>query len=145
MQDQVSRVRSFAFYGDLTEITMTMDSSRVEEAVDTARENIPGGPWQTDLGYCLETFHKLYLDAIDRRATVIVLGDGRNSYNNPRVDLLDNLRRRAKRLIWFNPESKRQWGTGDSDMFGYETVCDQVYVVRNLAQLSAAVDKLLVD
>ncbi|MCA9937393.1 MAG: VWA domain-containing protein [Anaerolineales bacterium] len=145
LQDQVSRARSFAFYGDLAEITGAMDASRVEKAIQDARDAIPGGPWRTDLGNSLETFFKKHLDAVDGRTTVIILGDGRNSWNAPRVDLIQDLQRRAKRLIWLNPESPRQWGTGDSDMLLYEPHCDRVYPARNLAQLSAAVDKLLVD
>ncbi|MGH8245033.1 MAG: VWA domain-containing protein, partial [Gammaproteobacteria bacterium] len=72
-----------------------------------------------------------------------ILGDGRNNYNSPRIDLMKDLQRRAKRLIWFNPEERRKWGTGDSDMLDYAPICDVVYQVRNLAQLSAAVDQLL--
>jgi uncharacterized protein with von Willebrand factor type A (vWA) domain len=58
---------------------------------------------------------------------------------------MKNLQRRAKKLIWFNPEHRRQWGTGDSDMLDYEPICDTVYQVRNLAQLSSAVDQLLAN
>jgi uncharacterized protein with von Willebrand factor type A (vWA) domain len=143
LQDQVSRARSFAFYGDLTEITVTMDTTRVNEAVQAARDAIPGGPWRTDLGGSLETFFARHLSAVNSRTTVIVLGDGRNSWNSPRVDLVQALGRRSKRLIWLNPEPRRQWGTGDSDMLLYEPLCDRVYPARNLAQLATAVDRLL--
>jgi hypothetical protein len=85
------------------------------------------------------------LDAVDGRTTVVILGDGRNNYNSPRLDLMKDLQRRAKKLVWFNPEHQRQWGTGDSDMLDYYPVCDTVSVVRNLAQLATAVDRLLVD
>jgi len=74
---------------------------------------------------------------------VIILGDGRNNFNSPRLDLVKMLQRRARRLIWLNPEAERQWGVGDSDMREYAALCDAVYPVRNLAQLSSAVDKLL--
>jgi uncharacterized protein with von Willebrand factor type A (vWA) domain len=83
------------------------------------------------------------LDSVDGRTTVVVLGDGRNNYNSPRIDLLRQLQRRARRLVWFNPEYPGQWGTDDSDMQEYAAVCDSVHVVRNLAQLAAAVDSLL--
>ncbi len=143
LQDQVSRARSFAFYADLTEITVTMDTSRVNEAIQAARDTIPGGPWRTDLGGSLETFFDKHLAAVNSRTTVIILGDGRNSWNAPRVDLVQDLQRRARTLIWLNPESRRQWGTGDSDMLLYEPLCDRVYPARNLAQLAAAIDQLL--
>ena len=145
LQDQVSRVRSFAFYGDLTEITVIMDGQRVEEAIAKAHDSIPGGPWRTDLGSSLQTFFRFYLDAVDHRTTVIFLGDGRNSWNVPQAELVGELQRRAKRLVWFNPEGQRSWSEGDSDMWAYYPYCDRVFQVRNLAQLSSAIDKLLVE
>lgn len=44
-----------------------------------------------------------------------------------------------------NPEYPAQWGTGDSDMLEYAPLCNEVYQVRNLAQLAAAVDRMLAD
>jgi hypothetical protein len=80
---------------------------------------------------------------VDGRTTVVILGDARNNYNPPRVDLMKQLQRRARRLVWFNPEHPGQWGTGDSDIYDYVPVCDSVHIVRNLAQLAAAVDSLM--
>ena len=91
----------------------------------------------------LEPFFREWSDSINGRTTVIILGDGRNNYNSPRIDLMKQLQLRSKRLLWFNPEHRQQWGTGDSDMLDYAPICDEVFMVRNLAQLSAAVDMLL--
>jgi uncharacterized protein with von Willebrand factor type A (vWA) domain len=79
---------------------------------------------------------------VDRRTTLIICGDGRNNYNDPRLDLVDFLRRRARRVVWFNPEGERQWGTGDSDMLQYAPAVDAVHQVSNLRQLTEAVDRL---
>jgi uncharacterized protein with von Willebrand factor type A (vWA) domain len=45
-------------------------------------------------------------------------------------------------VVWFNPEPRYQWGTGDSDMLQYAPLCDAVHQVSNLAELGDAVDKL---
>ena len=60
-----------------------------------------------------------------------------------KAHLMDELSKVRRVLGRLNPEAPRQWGTGDSDMLEYAPLCDQVYMVRNLAQLSAAVDKLM--
>lgn len=143
--DQVARARSFAFNEDIEEITPSMRSGRAAEAVAEVLYAIPPGHYATDLGRSLATFHQRHLGTIGSRTTVIVLGDGRNNHRSPREDLLRDLRRRARRLIWLNPEARGEWGTGDSDMLRYEPCCDAVYPVRNLAQLAAAVDRLLGD
>jgi uncharacterized protein with von Willebrand factor type A (vWA) domain len=82
------------------------------------------------------------LDAVDSRTTVIFLGDGRNNHNDPRLDLFERLRRRARRVVWFNPEERYLWGTGDSDIQAYAPLCHAVHQVSNLAELGDAVDKL---
>ncbi|MCA9952526.1 MAG: VWA domain-containing protein [Anaerolineales bacterium] len=146
LQDQVSKTRSFGFYSDMEEISIILVGSRAGEAVDEVLENFYGRAprhYATDFGHSLDTFFKNWLDSVDGRTMVVVLGDGRNNYNSPRIDLMKQLQRRARRLVWFNPELPGQWGTGDSDMLDYAPICDSVHVVRNLAQLAAAVDKLM--
>ncbi len=146
MQDQVAKTRSFGFYADMEEISLTIADSRASDAVDAVMNTFYGRTpmhYATDLGHSLETFQDNWLDAINHRTTVVILGDGRNNYNSPRLDLIKDIQRRSRKLIWFNPENPRQWGTGDSDMLEYAPLCDQVFMVRNLAQLSAAVDKMM--
>ncbi len=146
LQDQVAKTRSFGFYSDMEEISIVLVGNRPSEAVDAVLDNFYGRMPQhyaTDFGNSLDTFFKSWLDSVDGRTTVVVLGDGRNNYNSPRVDLMKQLQRRARRLVWFNPEHPGQWGTGDSDMYDYVPVCDSVHIVRNLAQLAAAVDSLM--
>ncbi|MDX1417286.1 MAG: VWA domain-containing protein [Candidatus Promineifilaceae bacterium] len=146
LQDQVAKTRSFGFYSDMEEISIVLVGNRPAEAVERVLDNFYNrGPrhYATDLGESLNTFFKNWLDCIDGRTTVVVLGDARNNYNSPRLDLVKNMQRRARRLVWFNPEHPGQWGTGDSDMLEYAPLCDSVHVVRNLAQLATAVDKMM--
>lgn len=71
------------------------------------------------------------------------MGDGRNNYNNPRLDVFSDMARRARRTIWINPEPPMLWTSGDSDMLQYAPVCDNVVMAATLAELTAAVDHLL--
>lgn len=143
LQDQVAKARSFAFNSDMREISVTLSGARAAEAVTQVLYDIPPGYYATDFGNSLATFHHNWWEAVNGRTTVVILGDARNNYNSPRIDLMKDLQQRARRVIWLNPETQRQWGTGDSDMWDYVPVCDEVFVVRNLAQLATAVDKLL--
>jgi uncharacterized protein len=147
LHDQVSKVRTFAFYDQLLEfppeVLQLIGDRQPDAAFDIVRRLLPYRPYGTDLGFCLDIFCQQHLSTVSSRTTVIILGDGRNNFNAPRLDLVQMLQRRARRLIWLNPEHERQWGTGDSDMLDYAQLCDEVHPVRNLAQLSAAVDRLL--
>ncbi|MCS7060191.1 MAG: VWA domain-containing protein [Anaerolineae bacterium] len=142
MQDQVSKARSFAFIDDIHDISQPFNEHRPEDAVPLVLHSIPPGHYNTDLGNSLVTFTKTFLDTVDRRTTLIFVGDGRNNYNNPRVDLVQMLKRRARRIVWMNPEPPYMWGQGDSDMPAYAPLCDAVHQVATLQQLADAVDDL---
>jgi uncharacterized protein with von Willebrand factor type A (vWA) domain len=146
LQDQVAKTRSFGFYSDMEEISVVLIGNHPQEAVDAVLDNFYGRMprhYATDFGNSLNTFFHNWLDSVDGRTTVVILGDARNNYNSPRVDLMKQLQRRARRLVWFNPEQPGQWGTGDSDIYDYVPYCDSVHIVRNLAQLASAVDSLM--
>ena len=144
LQDQISRTRSYAFIDDLEDISADFNESRPEVAIQTVLERMRPGYYNTDLGNSLATFAREHMSTVDRRTTVIILGDGRNNYNDPNLRDFEAIKRRARRLIWFNPESPRLWGTGDSDMPKYVPFCDAVHQVSNLRQLVDAVDSLFV-
>jgi uncharacterized protein with von Willebrand factor type A (vWA) domain len=143
MQDQISKTHAFAFIDHLEYVTPEFEHTQVKEAVSKVLDRMPSGYYNTDLGHCLDTFQKEYLDTVDSRTIFLMVGDGRNNYNDPRVDLFNQLARRSRRMIWFNPESPALWGTGDSDMLKYAPACDTILQASNLAELVAAFDKLL--
>src|SRR5579859_7493060 len=145
LQDQVSKTRSFIFIDDMHEISDFFRAQRPDVAVQEVLNTHRPGSYNTDLGNSLQTFFNDKLDSVDSRTTVIILGDGRNNYKDARLDLAYNLRRRSRRLLWFNPESPSQWGDGDSDMHNYAPISSGVYQVRNLAQLVEAIDRIMAD
>jgi uncharacterized protein len=142
LSDQIARARSFAFINHIHEVSQDFDHGRASEVVQDVLEKIPPGYYNTDLGSALADFTHDHFDAVDHRTTVIFLGDGRNNFNDPRLDLIAQIKRRAKRVLWFNPEHPLQWRSGDSDMLQYAPLCDSVHQVSNLAELAAAVDRL---
>jgi uncharacterized protein with von Willebrand factor type A (vWA) domain len=142
LQDQIHSARSFVFIDDIVDVSSEFTQRRPESAVQRVLEENPPGYYNTNLGFSLAHFCKDYLDTVDHRTTVIVLGDGRNNFLNPRTDALQEIKRRARRVLWLNPESPRLWGTGDSDMTQYMPHCDAVHEVGNLNQLTDTVDRL---
>lgn len=143
LQDQISKTYAFAFIDHLEYISPDFEGRQPREAVASILERMPPGHYNTDLGFSLQNFTEAHLDTIDSRATFIVVGDGRNNYNDPRLDLFQLISRRSHRTLWLNPESPALWGTGDSDMLKYAPWCEAIFQVNTLAELTAAVDKLL--
>jgi uncharacterized protein len=143
MQDQITKTHAFAFIDHLEYISPDLAGRDPKEAVTQVLERMPSGYYNTDFGGCLEDFDQEYMGTVDSRTTFLVVGDGRNNYNDPRLDLFTTVARRSRRMIWINPEGPALWGTGDSDMLKYAPNCNVVLQANTLSELIAAVDKLL--
>ncbi|MEZ4830417.1 MAG: VWA domain-containing protein [Caldilineaceae bacterium] len=145
LQDQVSKTHAFAFIDHLEYITPDFQGNDANTAISQVLIRMPPGSYSTDLGYAFQNFSDGYFDTVDSRTTLIMVGDGRNNYNDPRIDIFKEMARRSRRTIWLIPESPMLWGSGDSDMLEYAPVCDTILQVSTMAELTAAVDKMLVE
>lgn len=143
LQDLVTKTHAFAFIDHLEYISPDFAGRQAKDAINEVLVRMPPGHYSTDLGYSLESFAGSYLDTLDSRTTVIVVGDARNNYNDPRLDLFRRMARRSRRTIWLNPEAPMLWGTGDSDMLEYAPFCHNIIVASTLGELTSAVDHLL--
>jgi uncharacterized protein len=143
MQDQISKTYAFAFIDHLEFVSPDFEKNEANQAVSAVLERMPSGYYNTDLGACLENFNEEYLHTLDSRTIFIIVGDGRNNYNDPRKEIFYMLARRSRKTIWLTPEAPSLWGTGDSDMLKYASYCDVIFQVSTLAELTAAVDKML--
>jgi uncharacterized protein len=148
LQDVVSRTRSFAFIETIYDISPYFNEGRPDQAIDEVMRNVTSRrSYSTDLGQSLADLMQDHAGSIDRRTTVVMLGDARNNENDPRLDMFEQVKRRAHKVVWFNPEAPYMWGQYDpgslsSDMLKYMPLCDAVHHVSNLRQLVAAVDSL---
>lgn len=140
LQDVLPRTRSFAFSSHLGEISALFRDESVERAIELANWRFGGA---TDYGSSLRDFARLALDDITRNTSVIILGDARNNRGNPELEIMQSIYQRSKQVIWLNPESRRAWGTGDSEMLRYARTCHHVAPCGNLQQLERVVDQLL--
>jgi uncharacterized protein with von Willebrand factor type A (vWA) domain len=141
LDEVLPKVRSFAFSSDLGEVSELFARSPLDDAIAIALRQYGGG--STDYGQALADFRKLCLDEIDRRSTVIILGDARNNNGDARTDILKEIYDRARRVIWLNPEARSMWNTGDSEMRHYAPYCHQVDECSTLTHLERVVGRLL--
>ncbi len=143
LQDLITKTHAFAFIDHLEYITPDFVGQEAKDAISQVLVRMPPGSYNTDLGYSLDNFARNYLDTLDSRTTFIMVGDARNNYHDPRLDLFSMMARRCRRTIWLNPEPPMLWGTGDSDMLEYARYCDDVIVAATLGELTQAIDHLL--
>jgi uncharacterized protein len=145
LQGLFTRVRSFVFVSDVGEVT---EAFREEQDVARAADLATAGrhvslSGNSNYGRALRLFHERHRGAVTRRTTVLVIGDGRNNYNPPHAWVLDDLRRKARRVLWICPEERWAWGQGDSEMPLYAAHVDRVATVTSLAELEGVADALV--
>jgi hypothetical protein len=96
----------------------------------------------SDYGNVFLTFKQKHLENMRGRPAVIILGDGRNNYNEANDWALEEIRERAGYMLWLTPEDRETWNRGDCLIELYGTCCDKVEVVRNVDELSQMVEDL---
>jgi len=142
LQGQVRKTHAFAFIDHLEYVSDDFNGSNADEAMTAVLWRMPSGYYNTDLGGSLIQFQADYMDMLNGGSTLIIVGDGRNNYNDPRLDIFSKMVRRSGRTIWLNPEPPHFW-RGDSDMPRYAPLCHDVLKVGNLNELANAIDTLL--
>jgi hypothetical protein len=145
LQEAFTKIRAFVFVAELGEVTHIFNEKDLNDAVDVALEggDVINVYTRSNFGYAFHNFWQNHLSAVDKKTTVIVIGDARNNYNDPRAWCMGEIHNKAKNVIWLNPESPGAWGFGDSVMDKYLPHTDIAEEVRNLRQLSRVVDKLV--
>jgi uncharacterized protein len=144
LQSLFARVRSFVFVSEIGEVTELFKGADPEAAIDLAVSGKTiSVASNSNYGHALATFAREQLGSVTRRTTVLVIGDGRNNYNPANVWALEDLKRKARRLVWISTEPKSSWGFGDSEMLQYAKACHQVVTVQTLADLEAVAAQLV--
>ena len=141
LNDALSDIRSFAFSGRLVDVTAILERESIENAIAIIMQQL--GYRSTDYGRSFADFAAGWLDRVDSRTSVIIMGDARSNLTDPRSDILKTISERAKRVIWLNPESRWAWGTGDSEMPRYAPYCNVVRECSTLRDLERTVHDLL--
>ena len=141
LNEVVDRMEAFAFSGRMISVNAVLDENRVETAILEVLKQI--GFQQTDYGKSLEDFCDQHLDRLDRHTTVIILGDARSNYADPRLDLLATIQKRSRAVIWLNPEPESYWSQGDSVMHRYERFCHVAKTCNTLGQLERIIEDVL--
>jgi len=145
LQECFTKVRAFVFVAELGEVTPIFKEKDINDAIEKA---LDGGDvinvyTRSNFGFAFHSFWQNFLSAVDNKTTVLILGDARNNYNDPRAWCLRDLHNKAKDVVWLNPESPSAWGFGDSVMDKYLPYTDVAEECRNLKQLSRIVDRLV--
>ncbi|MCZ8378564.1 VWA domain-containing protein [Mycobacterium sp. CPCC 205372] len=145
LRQQFSRVRVFAF-NDTTDEVTTLFGPDADLAVAVQRITREAGVYtrdgHSDYGNAFSSFLHGFPNVLSPRSSLLVLGDARNNYRNPEIDLLTQMVTASRHAHWLNPEPRHLWGSGDSAVPRYEEVIT-MHECRSAKQLAGVIDALL--
>ncbi len=141
LHDVVGDLRSFAFAHRLQDVSPALETLPFDEAMALILREV--GMGSTDYGQAWSDLHEHHAGCVDRRTTLIVLGDGRSNGTDPRLDLFAELADRARRVIWLCPEVPGRWGSGDSAILQYRPWCTHLTHCASATDLERVLDEAL--
>ncbi|NMN95397.1 VWA domain-containing protein [Antrihabitans stalactiti] len=139
-----SRVRIFAFIDTVDEVTdLFKPGTDLNAAIGRLRTEaaieIDG---RSNYGQTLANFESEYSNAGTAKTSMLVIGDARGNFYDPRVDVLRRLVATTNGAHWLNPEPRQRWGSGDSAAAEYSAAIT-MHECRNADQLSAVIAQLI--
>jgi uncharacterized protein with von Willebrand factor type A (vWA) domain len=146
LHNQLLDVRSFIFNREVAEITEMLANMPVNDLMETIdKGDIVDLDENSSFGQVFLSFKKRYLENLRGRPAFIILGDARNNYDEANDWVLDEIREKARYMLWLTPEDRDTWMRGDCLMDIYGSYCDKVEVVKTVEDLSLVVEDLLRD
>ena len=143
LTEVLSDIRSYAYSDSLIEVSDIMEKEPIDDAIAHVLALMGFG--NSNYGAAFADFENGWMSQVTNKTTVIILGDARGNETDPRTDILARVSKRAKKIIWLNPEFKSSWGAGDSDIFRYAPYCNLVRVCSTLNDLDRVITDLLDD
>ncbi len=141
LHEVIAQLEAFAFSDRLIDVGDILEKNDVEQAIPEIMNAI--GFRSTDYGQALDDYEEGFMDDLDRNTTVIILGDGRSNFTDPRIDIMRRIHDRSRSVIWLNPEPETFWGTGDSEMPRYRPFCHVAKTCSTVMHLERVIDDIL--
>jgi uncharacterized protein with von Willebrand factor type A (vWA) domain len=128
------RVRSFVYIDRLAEAGFEEGHLALTPPLDLYA--------RSDFGSVLKELWSRRAALISRATVIVIMGDGRNNRRPARTDLLRDLARLSRTVLWLIPEPQARWNTGDSAIRQYARECAALIPCENLRELERALIRL---
>jgi uncharacterized protein len=141
LHEELHRLRTFVFVDGIAEVTQIFADAEheLEPMHLLSQPGVVTGDGHSDYGAAFERFLHDHKSVIRPSTTVIICGDARSNYRDPKTSALRQLSELARAVYWINPEQQSLWATTDSVVDEYRPHCTQMFEVSTARQLAAAV------
>jgi uncharacterized protein with von Willebrand factor type A (vWA) domain len=129
-RDSFRRVRSFVYVDHLAEADFEQGHLVTSDAIDFYA--------RSDFGRVLAELWERRDEWLNRQTLMVIIGDARNNRRPARAELLREITRMVRAVVWLNPEDPARWNTGDSAIGQYARAVTELHAARNLHELERA-------
>ncbi len=93
----------------------------------------------SDYGAVFKELAESKLRVVSSRATLVLLGDGKNNYRSAQTEYIAQISERVRNVVWLNPLDVQEWNEPDNLMKEYQPYCTKVYRCRSASDLQRVV------
>ncbi|SPF39409.1 VWA domain containing CoxE-like family protein [Candidatus Desulfosporosinus infrequens] len=130
------KIRVFFFIDsvwDVSEFVCDDDLSGVKQEIKSSGDKVSSG--FSDYGAVFREMAENRLRDVSTRATLIILGDGKNNYRPTQTEYLAQISEKVRNVFWLNPLEIQEWNERDNMMNEYKNYCSKVYRCRSASDL----------
>ncbi|MHB8075544.1 VWA domain-containing protein [Desulfosporosinus fructosivorans] len=134
------KIRVFFFIDsvwDVSDFVWDDDPSGVKQEIKSWGHKASSG--FTDYGNVFRELVEYNLRELSSRATVVILGDGKNNYRPAQSEYIAQISSKARNVFWLNPLDSQEWDEPDNMMKEYQKYCSKVYRCRSASDLQRIV------
>ncbi len=138
-----SQLRVFAFTDDIIDISARIDHYDPEEVLRRVMTTpLVQSPVPSNYGRAFRRFEAEVGSQLGPRTTLLIMGDARNNGHLTEHRLVARWQKRARRVLWLNPEPAEFWDSGDSEASAYIPFCTEFHACHTFGQLEDFVASL---
>jgi len=134
------KIRVFFFIDsvwDVSEFVCDDDLSGVKQEIKSSGDKVSSG--FSDYGEVFRELAEYKLSEVSTRATLVILGDGKNNYRSAQTEYLAQISGKVRNVFWLNPLDVEEWNDRDNMMKEYQNYCSKVYRCRSASDLQRIV------
>ena len=134
------KIRVFFFIDsvwDVSEFVCDEDLSGAKQEIKSSGDKVTSG--FSDYGAVFRELAENKLRDVSSRATLVILGDGKNNYRPAQTEYLAQISEKVRNVFWLNPLEFEEWNERDNMMKEYQNYCSRVYRCRSASDLQRIV------
>jgi uncharacterized protein with von Willebrand factor type A (vWA) domain len=134
------KIRVFFFIDSVWDVSDSVwddDLGEVKQEIKSWGRKASSG--FTDYGAVFRELAENILSDLSSRATLVILGDGKNNYRPAQTECLAQISEKVRNVFWLNPLDIQDWNERDNLMKEYQSYCSKVYQCRSASDLQRIV------